>query len=80
MSRQLYFLTTGAFKGTTFGYLFFTDKKIILIEVEPPFGKLKTHLDDYFVAQTVDGIGIRGQYFLTDISRSKYSSLIAYKN
>ncbi|MFP7368899.1 hypothetical protein [Bacillus safensis] len=37
-NEKFYFLSTGAFKGTTFGYLFFTDTKVILIEVKPQFG------------------------------------------
>ncbi|PEK27168.1 hypothetical protein CN568_27265 [Bacillus pseudomycoides] len=45
--EKFYFLSTGAFKGTTFGYLFFTDTKVILVEVKPPFGKLKTHVYEY---------------------------------
>ncbi|MEH7653368.1 PH domain-containing protein, partial [Bacillus safensis] len=53
-NEKLYFLSTGAFKGTTFGYLFFTDTKVILIEVKPPFGKLKTHVYEYKNYDEVD--------------------------
>ncbi|MEY8351238.1 PH domain-containing protein [Bacillus cereus] len=52
--EKFYFLSTGAFKGTTFGYLFFTDTKVILIEVRPPFGKLKTHVYEYKKYDEVD--------------------------
>ncbi|MEH7228280.1 PH domain-containing protein [Bacillus safensis] len=53
-NEKFYFLSTGAFKGTTFGYLFFTDTKVILIEVKPPFGKLKTHVYEYKNYDEVD--------------------------
>ncbi|MBU8689496.1 PH domain-containing protein [Priestia megaterium] len=53
-NEKFYFLSTGAFKGTTFGYLFFTDAKIILIEVKPPFGKLKIHVYEYKNYEEVD--------------------------
>ncbi|CAI8877221.1 PH domain-containing protein [Bacillus pseudomycoides] len=52
--EKFYFLSTGAFKGTTFGYLFFTDTKVILVEVKPPFGKLKTHVYEYKNYDEVD--------------------------
>ncbi|MED3917982.1 PH domain-containing protein [Priestia megaterium] len=52
--EKFYFLSTGAFKGTTFGYLFFTDAKVILIEVKPPFGKLKVHTYEYKDYEEVD--------------------------
>ncbi len=52
--EKFYFLSTGAFKGTTFGYLFFTDTKVILVEVKPPFGKLKTHVYEYKNYNEVD--------------------------
>ncbi|MED3934401.1 PH domain-containing protein [Priestia megaterium] len=52
--EKFYFLSTGAFKGTTFGYLFFTDTKVILIEVKPPFGKLKVHTYEYKNYEEVD--------------------------
>ncbi|UTE73695.1 PH domain-containing protein [Rossellomorea marisflavi] len=52
--EKFYFLSTGAFKSTTFGYLFFTGKKVILIEVKPPFGKLKTHVYEYKHYDDVD--------------------------
>lgn len=52
--EKFYFLSTGAFKGTTFGYLFFTDTKVVLIEVRPPFGKLKTHVYEYKKYNEVD--------------------------
>ncbi|MEN1936133.1 PH domain-containing protein [Paenibacillus sp. 102] len=52
--EKFYFLSTGAFKGTTFGYIFFTDTKVILIEVRPPFGKLKTHVYEYKKYDEVD--------------------------
>lgn len=52
--EKFYFLSTGAFKGTTFGYLFFTDTKVILIEVKPPFGKLKIHVYEYKNYNDVD--------------------------
>ncbi|KZE64091.1 hypothetical protein AWM68_13370 [Fictibacillus phosphorivorans] len=41
-SEKVYFLSTGAFSGTTFGYLFITDTKAVLAEVKP-FGKVKAH-------------------------------------
>ncbi|KHE72313.1 PH domain-containing protein [Halobacillus sp. BBL2006] len=53
-NEKFYYLSTGAFKGTTFGYLFFTDTKVILIEVKPPFGKLKTHVYEYKNYDEVD--------------------------
>jgi Bacterial PH domain len=53
-SEKFYYLSTGAFKGTTFGYLFFTDKKILLVEVKPPFGKLKPHVYEYNKYNEVD--------------------------
>jgi hypothetical protein len=34
-TEKIYFLSTGAFSGTTFGYLFVTDTKAILAEVKP---------------------------------------------
>ncbi|MEI2467750.1 PH domain-containing protein (plasmid) [Niallia taxi] len=52
--EKFYFLTTGAFKGTTFGYLFFTENKVVLIEVKPPFGKLKIHVYEYKNYNEVD--------------------------
>ncbi|WP_174734354.1 hypothetical protein [Mesobacillus harenae] len=42
-SEKIYFLSTGAFSGTTFGYLFVTETKAVLAEVKPPFGKVKPH-------------------------------------
>ena len=52
--EKIYFLSTGAFKGTTFGYLFFTDTKVILVEVRPPFNKLKLHVYEYKNYDEVD--------------------------
>ncbi|PLT29087.1 PH domain-containing protein [Peribacillus deserti] len=42
VGEKIYFLSTGAFSGTTFGYLFVTNKKVVLAEVKP-FGKVKPH-------------------------------------
>ncbi|PLS18765.1 hypothetical protein CVD28_06520 [Bacillus sp. M6-12] len=41
-AEKIYFLSSGAFSGTTFGYLFVTATKAVLTEVKP-FGKVKPH-------------------------------------
>lgn len=53
-NEKFYYLSTGAFKFTTFGYLFFAESKIYLIEVKPPFGKLKLHKYEYKNYDQVD--------------------------
>ncbi|MFB6468681.1 PH domain-containing protein [Cytobacillus sp. Hz8] len=46
INEKIYFLSSGAFSGTTFGYLFVTDTKAVLAEVKP-FGKVKPHEIEY---------------------------------
>lgn len=52
-NEKIYFLSTGAFSGTTFGYLFVTDTKAILAEVKP-FGKVKGHILKYADYKEID--------------------------
>ncbi|MFD2679262.1 PH domain-containing protein [Bacillus seohaeanensis] len=51
--EKIYFHTTGAFKGTTFGYLYVTEKQVVLVEVKP-FGRMAVHNYEYSKFQNVD--------------------------
>ncbi|QUI21604.1 discoidin domain-containing protein [Vallitalea pronyensis] len=61
----------------------FSEDKRFLSTLTSNWDRAVDELDEYFVAQTVDGIGLRGQYFLKELvegTKLNYSEAVTKRN
>lgn len=77
-NEKIYFLSSGAFTGTTFGYLFVTDTKAILAEVKP-FGKVKPHEIRYSDYSEIDHDILRALGMTATVIEFKKTGLFGRK-
>ena len=78
-NEQTYYLSTGAFEGTTIGYLFITKTKAVLAEVQQA-GKFEAHEYQYDDYKEVEHDKLKALDVTTTVIELKKSGLFGNKS